>query len=91
LICDPNAIKTKSGSLRDVDKDSSVLLVMRMQFMIHSFLNLYALQEGTGNCVLGSALPSELMAVHKGAHFMTVDKVVAEAKASSLFTETAGE
>lgn len=60
IICDPLAGKTNNGVLRDLNSDSKVFLVMRMHFMIHSFINLYAIQEGTGSCIFGSALPDNL-------------------------------
>lgn len=45
--------------------------------MIHTFINLYIVDENN-NPVIGEPLPSKLSSVHKGAHFMTLDKVVAE-------------
>jgi hypothetical protein len=53
------------------------VLATRIKFMIHTFINLYMVDEH-GKPTIGEPLPPKLSTVHKAAHFMTVDKVVAE-------------
>ena len=49
--------------------------------MIHTFINLYMVDKDS-KPIIGEPLPSKLESVHKGAHFMTIDKVIAEMKMS---------
>lgn len=64
-----------------IEPKTKVLLVTRLKFMIHTFVNLYTVDENN-KPLIGEPLPSQLTTVHKGAHFMTLDKVVAEMKMS---------
>ena len=62
-----------------------------MNFMVHSYINLYAIEQGSGTLLYGESLPKMLLPVHHAAHFMTLDKIVGEAKASAVFTMDANE
>jgi len=56
--------------------------------MIHSYINMYIVDNTSNDLLYGEPLPKKLSLSNKGAHFMTVDKIVADYKMQDMYTQS---
>ena len=65
-------------------------MFVRLHFMIHTYMNLFV-EDSHQQLIGGSPLPETLTASNRGAHFMTVDKLVASFSVGDMATQTADQ
>ena len=81
---------TQIMDTKSLSETSKGHLVMRLHFLVSSYLNIYVQSKKTKEVVFGYSLGDRPRTIaDKRSHLMTVDKVVAEMHVSDAFLETA--
>ena len=65
-----------------------------MYFMITTYINLYISKHADdplNDILVGTPIPDEILPVHNGAHFMTLDKIVSEFNSNDVIGKPEGE
>ena len=72
---------------KNFNQISKGLLVMRLHFLVSTYLNLYVWDPVTQKVVIGNKIPESRSLSHKKSHLLTIDKLVAEMHVGDTFLE----
>ena len=88
LEFDGKEIKVKQiAKIKDISMQSEAVLMMRLHFMVHTFLNVYVWDPESKAEVFGYRINERNMST-KQSHMMTVDKLVCKLPLGQAFNQS---